>query len=99
MQWTTGLQPLADIANIERLVPREWISGDGFRPNEPFVEYARPLVEGEVVFPIAGGLPKYATPEKTKVEEEAAAARLHQAGGLSESSRPGRRACQRVAGG
>ena len=51
VKWSTGLQPLADIANVEHFVPRDWISEDGFLPNEKFVEYARPLIEGEVKFP------------------------------------------------
>ena len=70
LHWTTGLQPLGDIANVEHLVPREWISEDGCLPNEKFVEYARPLIEGDVKFPIDGGLPKYVTLEKSKVEKK-----------------------------
>ncbi len=69
-KWSTGLQPLADIANVEHFVPRDWISEDGFLPNEKFVEYARPLIEGEVRFPMEGGLPKYVTLEKSKVEKK-----------------------------
>jgi 6-phosphofructokinase 1 len=69
-QWTTGLQPLADIANVEHLVPRDWISDDGFLPNEKFVEYARPLVEGEVKVPTEGGLPKFVVLEKVRVEKK-----------------------------
>jgi ATP-dependent phosphofructokinase / diphosphate-dependent phosphofructokinase len=69
-KWTTGLQPLDTIANIEHLVPREWISEDGFLPNEKFIEYARPLIEGEVKVPMEGGLPKYVTLEKVKVEKK-----------------------------
>jgi 6-phosphofructokinase len=57
---TTGLHPLADIANVEHLVPRDWMSPDGFMPNEKFIEYARPLIEGEVAVPSEGGLPKFA---------------------------------------
>jgi 6-phosphofructokinase len=72
LHWNTGLQPLADIANVEHLVPRDWISEDGFLPNEKFVEYARPLIEGEVKYPIEHGLPKYATLEKSKVEKKLA---------------------------
>ena len=56
-RWTTGLQPLEDIANVEHMIPRDWISADGFSPNEKFVEYARPLIEGEVKVPTEGGLP------------------------------------------
>jgi 6-phosphofructokinase 1 len=57
---TTGLQPLSDIANVEHLLPRDWVSADGFMPNEKFVQYARPLIEGEVKVPTEGGLPKFA---------------------------------------
>lgn len=70
VNWTTGLQPLSDIANVEHFIPREWISEDGFLPNEKFVEYARPLVEGEVKVPTEGGLPKYISLEKVAVEKK-----------------------------
>ena len=71
-RWTTDLQPLADIANVEHFIPREWISEDGFLPNEKFVEYARPLIEGEVKVPLEGGLPKYVVLEKSLVEKRLA---------------------------
>ena len=70
VKWSTALQPLGDIANVEHFVPREWISEDGCLPNEKFVEYARPLIEGEVKIPIEGGLPRYVVLEKTKVEKK-----------------------------
>jgi ATP-dependent phosphofructokinase / diphosphate-dependent phosphofructokinase len=57
---TTGLHPLSEIANVEHLLPRDWVSADGFMPNEKFIEYARPLIEGEVKVPASGGLPKFA---------------------------------------
>lgn len=69
-QWTTGLQPLGDIANVEHFIPRDWISEDGFLPNEKFVEYARPLVEGELHLPTDAGLPKYVILDKVKVEKK-----------------------------
>jgi len=69
-QWTTGLQPLGDIANVEHLVPRDWLTEDGFLPNEKFVDYARPLVMGEVKVPIEDGLPKFAVLEKVRVEKK-----------------------------
>lgn len=69
-RWTTDLQPLSDIANVEHLVPREWISEDGFMPNEKFVRYARPLVEGEVKVPAEDGLPKFVVLEKVPVEKK-----------------------------
>jgi len=39
-------------------------------PNEKFVEYAQPLIEGEVKFPVEGGLPKYVTLEQAPVEKK-----------------------------
>ena len=69
-KWTTDLQPLADIANVEHFIPRDWIAEDGFLPNEKFVEYARPLIEGEIKIPAEGGLPKYVSLEKNKVEKK-----------------------------
>jgi 6-phosphofructokinase 1 len=69
-KWSLGLQPLGDIANVENHVPRAWISEDGFLPNEKFVEYARPLIEGETKFPVEGGLPKYVTLEKNRLEKK-----------------------------
>ncbi len=69
VKWSTGLQPLGDIANVEHFVPRDWISEDGFLPNEKFAEYARPLIEGEVKVPVEAGLPKYVVLDKSKVEK------------------------------
>lgn len=69
-QWTTGLQPLGDIANVEHLLPREWINEDGFLPNDRFVEYARPLIEGEVKPPMEGGLPKYVALAKHRLDKK-----------------------------
>jgi ATP-dependent phosphofructokinase / diphosphate-dependent phosphofructokinase len=68
--WTTGLQPLGDIANVEHLVPRDWISPDGFTLNEEFVRYARPLIEGEVTVPTEGGLPKFAVLQRKMVPQK-----------------------------
>jgi 6-phosphofructokinase 1 len=71
-KWTTDVQPLADIANVEHFVPRAWMTEDGFLPNEKFIEYARPLIQGEVKVPIEGGLPKYAVLERSRVEKKLA---------------------------
>ncbi len=70
VKWSTGLQPLADIANVEHFIPRDWLSEDGLLPNEKFVAYAAPLVEGEVKVPMEGGLPKYVTLQSTRVEKK-----------------------------
>jgi 6-phosphofructokinase len=69
-KWTIGLQPLADVANVEHFLHRDWVSEDGFLPNEKFVEYARPLIEGEVKVPTEGGLPKFVVLEKVRLEKK-----------------------------
>ena len=69
-RFETGLQPLGDIANVEHLVPRDWISDDGFLPNEKFVQYARPLIQGENPVPHEDGLPKYVVLDKNLVEKQ-----------------------------
>jgi len=72
-KWSTALQDLKDIANVEHFIPRDWISEDGLLPNEKFVEYARPLIEGEIKVPTDGGIPKYVVLEKSPVEKKLAA--------------------------
>ncbi len=69
-EWTTGLKPLADIANVEHLIPRDWITEDGWLPNEKFIEYAQPLIEGELHMPMERGLPKFVHLAKEKVEKK-----------------------------
>jgi len=69
-EWTTGLQPLGDIANQERLIPRDWISEDGFLPNEKFIAYAKPLIQGELHLPKVDGLPDFARLNKMPVEKQ-----------------------------
>jgi ATP-dependent phosphofructokinase / diphosphate-dependent phosphofructokinase len=70
--WTTDIQPLDDIANVEHFLPRDWIAEDGFLPNEKFIEYAAPLVEGHLHLPMEGGLPKFVVLDKVPVEKKLA---------------------------
>src|SRR2546422_651277 len=69
-KWTADLQALGDIADVEDLIPRDWISEDGFLPNEKFIEYAQPLIEGELLLPDEHGLPKFVVLEKVPVEKK-----------------------------
>ncbi|MBM3829158.1 MAG: 6-phosphofructokinase [Verrucomicrobia bacterium] len=70
--WTTDLQPLDDIANVEHFLPSDWIAADGFLPNEKFIEYAAPLIEGDSHPPSEGGLPKFAVLDKVPIEKKLA---------------------------
>ena len=55
----TGLVDLSKVANGEKYFPKEWISNDGFFVTEDFIEYARPLIQGEVKPVIKEGLPYF----------------------------------------
>jgi 6-phosphofructokinase 1 len=54
-----GLADVHYISNVERLVPREWITEDGSDVTEDFVRYARPLIQGESWPVMENGLPKH----------------------------------------
>ena len=54
-----GLADVHYISNVERLVPREWISEDGDDVTEDFVRYALPLIQGESWPVMENGLPKH----------------------------------------
>ncbi len=71
-RWTIDLEDLGNIANVEHFIPRDWIAEDGFMPNEKFVEYAAPLIVGEVKVPTKDGLPQYVVLEKNPVEKKLA---------------------------
>ena len=70
VKWGTDLQPLSDIANVEHMIPRDWISEDGYLPNQQFVDYAAPLIVGESAPPSEAGLPKFVTLQKSLVEKK-----------------------------
>ncbi|HSH96379.1 MAG TPA: 6-phosphofructokinase, partial [Roseimicrobium sp.] len=69
-KWTVELEDLGNIANVENFIPREWVAEDGFMPNEKFVEYAAPLIVGEVKVPTENGLPKYVRLLRSPVEKK-----------------------------
>jgi len=58
--WTIGEAKLADVANIERELPRNYITRDGFGITDLAREYLEPLIQGEDYPPYKNGLPQYA---------------------------------------
>ena len=64
---------LADVeivANEEKLIPRQWLNEAGNDVKPEFLEYARPLIQGEVATPIENGLPRYARLREAPVEKK-----------------------------
>ena len=60
-RWNLGSAPLARVANVERTMPRAFISRDGFGITEAGRRYLAPLIAGEDYPPFKNGLPAYAS--------------------------------------
>ena len=60
-QWEVGTAKLEDVANVEKKMPPEYISDDGFGITEACRRYLRPLIQGEDYPPYKNGLPDYVT--------------------------------------
>ena len=56
-------------ANTEKKVPLEWINKEHNGVNEKFAEYALPLIQGELKFPLEDGLPRFAHLKKVMVQK------------------------------
>ncbi len=68
-QWTTGYTDIEKIANVEKLVPDEYISDDGMHITEDFKIYCEPLITGEDYPPYLNGLPNYIKLERHLVKK------------------------------
>ncbi|MBQ5445680.1 MAG: 6-phosphofructokinase [Lachnospiraceae bacterium] len=53
------LTDCADVCNQEKEVPTDWILDSGKGVTQDFVEYVKPLIQGENIPVMEGGLPKY----------------------------------------
>ena len=58
-QWEIGEAQLADVANVEKKMPEEYLTEDGFGITEACRRYLQPLIEGEDYPPYKNGLPDY----------------------------------------
>lgn len=59
-RWSIGEAALADVANVEKMMPKNFISRSGFEITEACREYLAPLIKGEDYPPYKNGLPQYA---------------------------------------
>lgn len=57
--WKTGIIELSKVANVEKMMPEDFISDDGFGITDKCREYLSPLIEGEDYPPYKNGLPDY----------------------------------------
>jgi 6-phosphofructokinase 1 len=58
-RWRIGSVKLTEVANVERKMPRDFITEDGFHITRKCRNYLEPLIAGEAFPPFENGLPKY----------------------------------------
>jgi 6-phosphofructokinase 1 len=58
-RWSIGVAALADVANVEKKMPRDFISEDGFHITPRCRAYLAPLIQGEDYPRFKDGLPQY----------------------------------------
>ncbi len=59
--WEVGRAPLSEVANVEKFMPAEFISDDGFGITDACRQYLVPLIQGEDYPPYVNGMPSYVT--------------------------------------
>jgi 6-phosphofructokinase 1 len=72
-RWKIGIAPLTEIANREKMLPRDFISGDGYGITVKARLYLAPLIKGEAPPPYRDGLPRYVRLRNVAVPKKLAA--------------------------
>jgi len=70
-RWKIGVANLSDVANVEKKMPRDYITPDGFHITAKCRNYLQPLIAGEAFPPFEGGLPKYVRLKNAPVKKKA----------------------------
>ncbi len=71
-KWEVGMADLSKVANVEKMMPENFITKDGFGITQACRNYMEPLIKGEDYPPYKDGMPKYvrikgvAVPKKLK---------------------------------
>ncbi|MDQ6881451.1 MAG: diphosphate--fructose-6-phosphate 1-phosphotransferase, partial [Pseudomonadota bacterium] len=69
-KYRIGMATLSKVANVEKFMPRSFISADGFGITEPCKRYLLPLIQGEDYPKYKGGVPVYATLKNVAVAKK-----------------------------
>jgi 6-phosphofructokinase 1 len=68
-RWKIGVAPLQKVANVEKMLPRDYITADGFHITAKGRRYLAPLIRGEDYPPYKDGLPRYVVLKNTPVRK------------------------------
>ncbi len=69
-RWKIGMAPLGKVANVEKKMPRNYISRDGFGITQACRDYLLPLIKGEDYPPYRNGLPRYVRLKNSAVKKK-----------------------------
>ena len=69
-RWEIGQATLSEVANVEKKMPRDFITADGYGITEACRRYLRPLILGEDYPPYVDGLPQYVTLKNVAVPKK-----------------------------
>lgn len=69
-KWEVGEAPLSKVANVEKMMPKNYITNDGFHITDKCREYLSPLIKGEDYPPYKNGLPQYVQLKNVPVKKK-----------------------------
>jgi 6-phosphofructokinase 1 len=69
-KYKIGMAPLSKVANVEKFMPKDFISKDGFGITAKCKRYLTPLIQGEDYPKYADGLPQYVTLKNVAVPKK-----------------------------
>jgi ATP-dependent phosphofructokinase / diphosphate-dependent phosphofructokinase len=71
-KWKIAEAKLSRVANVEKMMPKSFISKDGFHITPRCRTYLQPLIQGEDYPPFKNGLPQYVTLKNVAVKKKLA---------------------------
>ena len=69
-KWTISETKLSRVANVEKMMPKNYITKDGFHITQKCRDYLAPLIVGEDYPPYKNGLPQYVTLKNVAVKKK-----------------------------
>ena len=72
-RWKIDAAPLAKVANVEKMLPRDFITADGYGITAKARAYLAPLIRARTPPPYKDGLPQYVRLKNVAVPKKLAA--------------------------
>ena len=69
-KWSVGMADLSKVANVEKMMPENFITKDGFGITQACRTYMEPLIRGEDYPPYKNGMPSYVRIKGVAVEKK-----------------------------